>query len=101
MVAGLVPFAVRGVAWYQGEANAPDGLKYFFKLRALVQAWRHAWAQDAPPLLFYIVQLASFSSPCAWALLREAQRRALSLPHTGLVVAIDVGEACNVHPRNK
>lgn len=107
MVAPIVPYAIRGFIWYQGENNAGDAL-YLPKMRALIAGWRKAWGQELP---FYYVQLAAFnngkpgeSPPFAdqpWAVVRDAQLKALSIPRTGMAVAIDVGEETKVHPRNK
>lgn len=109
MIAPLVPFALRGAVWYQGESNAgspADAAQYVAKNRAMLADWRR-WFGD-PELPFYFVQLASFMPPSdnpaggdAWAYLREAQRHVLATPHTGMAVAIDVGEANDIHPKNK
>lgn len=105
MVHPLVPFAARGAIWYQGESNGSEGVSYFHKTRALVQGWRECFNPD---LAFYWVQLANFRKPNqdpaggdGWAKLREAQRRALSIEHTGMAVTIDIGDARDIHPRNK
>ncbi len=102
----LTRFPIKGVAWYQGESNADDGPAYTHKLRALIDGWRKAWNQ--PDLPFYFVQLPSLGGACGlpdqplkgWPLLREAQARALAIPHTGMAVTIDCGEE-DLHPRNK
>lgn len=107
MVAPVVPFAVRGVLWYQGEGNAGDPAKYADKMAALVGGWRQLWSDPRMP--FYSVQLAGFQSsdPAkpemgdGWARLREEQLKALSIPHTGMASAIDIGEALDIHPMNK
>ncbi len=107
MVAPAVPFAVRGVLWYQGEGNAGDAAKYADKMAALVGGWRELWSD--PQMPFYYVQLAGFqnSDPLkpemgdGWAKLREEQWKALSLPRSGMAVAIDIGEADDIHPKNK
>jgi len=105
MVAPLVPFAIRGVIWYQGEANAGRAEQYASLFPALIRDWRAAWGQGDFPFLY--VQLAGFRPPVAdpgeseWAELREAQRLALALPATGMAVAIDIGDAGDIHPRNK
>ena len=107
MVAPVVPFAIRGVIWYQGEANAiqGDGMKYVAKQEALVADWRKAWGQGDFP--FYYVQIAPCnfkqykgdSLPILW----QAQRACLSIPNTGMVVTTDlVSDGIrNIHPRNK
>ncbi|MEI6646798.1 MAG: sialate O-acetylesterase [bacterium] len=107
MIAPLVGYGMRGVIWYQGESNGDEGLEYADKTRALVEGWRHVWGQGEFP--FYWVQLAAchHSDPNkpeggdGWSRLREAQLRALSIPHTGMAVAIDIGEAENIHPKKK
>lgn len=105
MVHGLTPLSVRGAIWYQGESNANDGLGYAPKQRALVHGWRSVFQN--PELSFYWVQLADFQAETdnpaggGWGPVREAQRRALDLPHTGMAVIIDIGDAKNIHPQNK
>ncbi|MDD5350641.1 MAG: sialate O-acetylesterase [Chthoniobacteraceae bacterium] len=106
MIAGATPFPIKGAIWYQGEANAWEGARYRRLLPAMITAWREAWNEKDFP--FYIVQLASYMAPrtepgdSKWAELRDAQRViAETLPHTGLAVAIDIGEPDNIHPINK
>lgn len=105
MIHPLAPFAMRGAIWYQGESNGGEGESYYHKTRALVNGWRELFNAD---LAFYWVQLANFRSPNdnpaggdGWARIREAQREALSIKHTGMAVIIDIGEAGDIHPRNK
>jgi len=105
MVAPLVPYAIRGAIWYQGEGNADRARQYRALLPALVRSWRAAWGQGDFP--FLIVQLPNYRSrsplpqESGWAELREAQAMALQVANTGLAVTIDVGEAEDVHPANK
>lgn len=105
MIAPLIPYAIRGAIWYQGESNANRAYQYRTLFPAMIQDWRLHWGQGDFPFLF--VQLANFTAPPAepgeseWAELREAQSMALALPHTGMAVAIDVGEANDIHPKNK
>ena len=105
MVAPLVPFGIKGVIWYQGESNAGRAYQYRKLFPALIGNWRRLWDQGDFPFLF--VQIANFGKPdpvpreSAWAELREAQLMTLSLPNTAMAVAIDIGEADDVHPRNK
>ena len=104
----LVPFAIRGAIWYQGESNRTDGELYFHKKRALVEGWRKIWGYD---LSFYWVQLAAWKEPNenpeggdGWAALWNAQRRALSIPGTGMASAVDLldrDKPGDIHPRNK
>lgn len=102
----IMPFAIRGVIWYQGESNAGRALQYREMFPLLIQSWREDWGQGDFP--FYWVQLANFEaqrpepSDSGWAELREAQTMALDrLPNTGQAVIIDLGEAADVHPRDK
>jgi len=105
MIAPLMPFAIRGAVWYQGEGNALRAYQYRRLLPALIRDWRSHWRQGDFP--FLIVQLANYTAATAqpeescWAELREAQTRALAVTNTGLAVAIDLGEADIIHPRNK
>ncbi|MFT5499081.1 MAG: sialate O-acetylesterase [Kiritimatiellia bacterium] len=101
-MAPIVPYALRGFIWYQGESNAGTGedpRDYRFKQQALIEGWRQAW--DRPDTPFYCVQLPAFKDESAgWVRLREEQRLALSVPHTGMAVAIDLRDT-NIHPGNK
>ena len=107
MAAPIAPFAMRGVIWYQGESNAHEAELYAQLLPVMIREWRAAWQQKAMP--FGIVQLANFQpdqpdqpAPGGWALLREAQEQTVrTVPQTGLAVAVDIGEAANIHPINK
>jgi sialate O-acetylesterase len=101
-IAPVLPYAIRGAVWYQGESNCGTGedpRDYEFKLRALISGWRAAWKR--PDLPVYVVQLPQWRS-YAWPFLREEQRRAVAATdHTGLVVTIDLDHANDVHPPNK
>jgi len=105
MIAPLVPYATRGAIWYQGESNESAPHLYARLLRDLVEDWRRQWG--VPSLAFHTVQLTAFRSPLAhepdskWARLREAQTALLSLPGTGIAVITDLGEAADIHPKNK
>lgn len=105
MISPLLPFAIRGAIWYQGESNADRALQYRDLFQVLIRNWRKAWGQGDFP--FYFVQLANYMArqpvptQSRWAELREAQTMALALPNTGMAVAIDIGEADDIHPRNK
>ncbi len=105
MVRPLVPYALRGALWYQGESNANDGTIYARLMRDLIEDWRRQWG--LPELAFHLVQLPGFQAAqdhqpdSNWSLIREAQTAALALPHTGLAVTIDLGEAKDIHPKNK
>jgi sialate O-acetylesterase len=104
MIHPLVPFAIRGITWYQGEQNHGDGMLYFDKMQALIQSWRNVFLRpDAP---FYFVQIApyryggdmvEYTLPELW----EAQTAAMDIPHTGMAVISDVGHVNWLHPSNK
>ncbi len=106
MIAPLLPFAIKGVIWYQGESNADRAYQYRRLLPAMIGDWRkHFGVGDFP---FYIVQLAAWQAtqPAPrdneWAELREAQAMtAKDTPHCGLALAIDIGDANDIHPKNK
>jgi sialate O-acetylesterase len=101
MIAPLVPYALGGIIWYQGESNAGRAGEYHVLFSALITSWREAFGQGNLP--FFWVQLANYQSPTAthWAFLREAQTRTLGLPATGQAVTIDIGDVTDIHPRNK
>jgi len=105
MLAPLLNYRIKGVAWYQGESNAERAIEYRKLLPALIRDWRKNWSQGDFP--FLIVQLPNFMdakgepSESGWALLREAQLQTLSLPNTALAVTIDIGEWNDIHPLNK
>lgn len=105
MIAPLAPFAIRGAAWYQGENNAPKAWQYRKLLPAMIGSWRKAWGEG--DFTFLIVQLPNFEQPRdpareTWAELREAQAlTARNVPNCGLAVTIDIGEAKEIHPKNK
>jgi sialate O-acetylesterase len=106
LIAPLQGLSFRGVLWYQGESNTGRAAAYASSFQRLITDWRTQFGQ--PQLPFFFVQLASFlplqnnrPGHGGWAELREAQAQALKLPHTGMAVAIDVGDANDIHPRNK
>ncbi len=104
MINPMVGYAMKGAIWYQGENNAADAYAYRTLFPTMIADWRTRWGCD---FSFYWVQLANFMaeakvpSESAWAELREAQGMTLALPKTGQAVAIDIGEANDIHPRNK
>jgi len=103
MIAPIIPYAIRGALWYQGEsivdANT-GGIALYPRVQAtLIHDWRKLWAQGDFP--FYIVQLAGQDAASNRPEVREAQATVLALPNTGMAVATDIGERKNVHPRNK
>jgi len=105
MIAPIVPYAIRGAIWYQGESNAGRAAEYRTLFPTMIKDWRKQWGQGDFPFLF--VQLASFMgvdkqpSDGGWAWVREAQDMTLSLPKTGQACIIDIGEVGDIHPRNK
>jgi len=108
MIAPIIPYAIRGGIWYQGENNSHDEFAklYATQLPLLIQDWRERWGEGNFP--FAWVQLPNFKKPTedpgalsAWAVTRESMLHTLSVPNTGMAVTIDVGEAANIHPKNK
>ena len=113
MIHPLIPYAMRGVAWYQGESNRTSPAQYGIHLPEVIKSWRRAWGQSdsshgiAYP--FLIVQIANYlerkedpNIRSAWAEIREVQRRTvMETPNTALIVTIDLGEEKNIHPANK
>ncbi|SMB87170.1 protein of unknown function DUF303 acetylesterase putative [Hymenobacter roseosalivarius DSM 11622] len=105
MIAPLVPYALKGVIWYQGESNAGRAYQYRTLFPALIQDWRTQFGQKDLPFLY--VQLASFGpqqdqpADYDWAELREAQLMTLAQPRTGMAVALDLGNPDDIHPLNK
>lgn len=104
MVHPFTLFPVKGVIWYQGEANVGREQQYTRLFQAMITDWRKQWKQELP---FYFVQLANYLTReevqpnSQWAALREAQAEALHLEKTGMAVAIELGEAYDIHPKNK
>ena len=104
MVHPFTIFPIKGVIWYQGEANVGRDKQYVPLFQSLIADWRKQWNTDFP---FYFVQLANFLKPqevqpdSQWAALREAQAEALHVDNTGMVVAIDLGVSYDIHPKNK
>lgn len=106
MVHPLLPYAIRGAIWYQGEANAGEAYKYRTLFPDMITSWRNAWGQGDFPFLF--VQLAPFMKiadqpeESAWAELREAQLlTSQHCPNTGMAVITDVGNPDDIHPKQK
>ncbi|MBI2424380.1 MAG: 9-O-acetylesterase [Candidatus Hydrogenedentes bacterium] len=105
MIHPLVPFALRGVIWYQGESNTPKAYQYRELFPTLINDWRRQWQQGEFPFLF--VQLANWQptlpepGESAWAELREAQLLTLRTANTGMATIIDIGDAVDIHPKNK
>ena len=106
MIHPLIPYTIKGAAWYQGESNGGRAGDYRQLLTALIKDWRGRWQQGDFP--FLIVQLANYMEivkepgESGWANLREAQQQVTKdLPNVGLAVTIDIGETYDVHPLNK
>ena len=103
MIHPLVPYALRGFLWYQGESNNGEGMLYFEKKKALIKGWRKQFGASEAPFLF--VQLAPFAYgadrleglPGIWL----AQQETLKIPHTGMAVTNDIGNVKDIHPNNK
>ena len=97
----LIPYAIRGAIWYQGESNAGgEGAKsYGLQLQTLIIDWRARWGEGDFP--FAYVQLPNFNSRGFWPYVREGMLKDLAIPHTGMAITIDVGNPTNVHPTNK
>jgi sialate O-acetylesterase len=104
MINPLIPYAVAGVTWYQGETNADRAFQYRTAFKLMIADWRTQWKKELP---FLFVQLASFGGSQGsdkgsnWAELREAQTMALQLPNTGMAVTTDIGDPFNIHPKDK
>ena len=108
MIAPLVPYALRGAIWYQGESNSgnDDAGLYGLQLSTMIGNWRQVWKQGDFPFLW--VQLPNFRAPqqqpvetSGWVIVQNEMLKTLSVPNTGMAVTIDVGEAKDIHPKNK
>ncbi|HEU4791282.1 MAG TPA: sialate O-acetylesterase [Flavobacterium sp.] len=106
MVNPLIPYAFEGVLWYQGEANVWRANQYKKAFPLMITDWRIKWNQGNFP--FYFVQLSTFDEfggnskkGSRWAELREAQTETLKVPNTGMAVTTDIGNAKDIHPKNK
>jgi sialate O-acetylesterase len=104
MINPLVPYAMSGAIWYQGESNAGRAYQYRQSFPLMIEDWRKKWDEEFP---FLFVQLSSYGSNqnsndgSNWAELREAQAMTLRLPRTGMAVTTDIGDANDIHPTNK
>lgn len=108
MIHPMLRFPIKGALWYQGESNAnniPEAIEYNDLFPTMIKDWRNRWNVGDFPFLF--VQLANFKEavaqpgPSNWATIRESQNNTLTIPNTGQAVIIDIGEATDIHPRNK
>ena len=102
MVHPLIPFAMRGAIWYQGESNVGQAMHYHELMKGLIGGWRKVWNQGDFPFLY--VQLAPYTYggnglalPAIW----EAQTATLAVPNTGMAVLTDIGNTKDIHPKNK
>ena len=104
MISPFVEFPIAGAIWYQGESNASRADQYKVLFPLMIQDWRQKWGYDFP---FYFAQIANYMQvqegpeESEWAELREAQLQTLNVDNTGMAVLIDVGEANDIHPKNK
>jgi sialate O-acetylesterase len=106
MINPLIPYAIEGAIWYQGEANVDRAYQYRKAFPLMITDWRKRWNEGNFP--FYFVQLATFNAAngnskkgSTWAELREAQAKTLSLPNTGMSVTTDIGDPGDIHPKDK
>ena len=107
MIAPLVPYALRGGIWYQGESNAGGAANlYGVQLTTMIKNWREVWDQGEFP--FEWVQLPNFRTPqqapvetSGWVIVQEEMLKSLALSNTGMAITVDIGEAGNIHPKNK
>ncbi len=105
MIQPLIPYGLRGAIWYQGESNVTEHHTYARQQRDLIDDWRRQWGN--PYLAFHLVQLPGFKAPLehepesTWARLREAQSAALSVPGAGMAITLELGDADDIHPKNK
>lgn len=104
MIRPLIPYAIAGALWYQGEANVGRAFQYRTSFPLMITNWRNEWKREFP---FYFVQLSSFGGfqgsdkGSEWAELREAQTMTLKLPKTGMAITTDIGNPYDVHPKDK
>lgn len=108
MIAPIIPYAIRGAIWYQGENNTANNLArlYSVQLPLLIQDWRQRWDEGDFP--FAWVQLPNFQAPAKapveinnWSVVREAMLQSLAVTNTGMAITMDVGDPKNIHPKNK
>jgi len=100
MINPLIPFQIAGVLWYQGEANTINAYAYKEMLSELIKSWRGKWEYEFP---FYFAQIApyKYGNPFEGVLVRDAERRALEVPNTGMAVLSDLCDTLDIHPKNK
>ncbi|WP_159039867.1 sialate O-acetylesterase [Christiangramia fulva] len=100
MIAPFTSYTLSGILWYQGESNTPNADYYHEIFTTLIKSWRETFGKDLP---FYFAQIAPFSYETAYSgvKIRDAQRRALELEKTGMIMTSDIGNTENIHPKNK
>lgn len=100
MISPMIPYRIAGVIWYQGESNTINAYAYKEILSGLIKSWRSKWDNEFP---FYFVQIApyTYGNNFQGVEVRDAQRKVLEVPNTGMVVVSDVGDTTNIHPKNK
>ncbi len=101
-IAPLIPFAIRGVVWYQGEENTVHASRYRHQLPLLVDDWRKRWGEGDFPFVW--VQLPNFLEGRPgydWPTMREVMRRALCIENSGMAITIDIGDPHDIHPADK
>ena len=106
MVAPLIPFAIRGAIWYQGESNVSMGRHYRKLFSGMITGWRNEWKQGDFPFLYVQIAPWNYSQVKEWPqngclLVREAQLKTLALKNTAMAVTMDIGNVKDIHPRNK
>lgn len=106
MIAPIIPYGIKGFIWYQGESDAGRPFLYEKLFQQLITGWRKRWDLGNLPFLFIQTSNIELShhfekNDDSWCLLREAQKKALMLPNTGMVVSFDIGDPYDVHPKNK
>ena len=100
MISPLIPFRIAGALWYQGEGNTINGFAYQELLTALIKSWRSEFNNEFP---FYFAQIApyKYGKPYEGVVVREEQRKVLTVPNTGMIVLSDIGDTLDIHPKNK
>lgn len=107
MIHPIIPYAIKGALWYQGESNTSNNPEqYAMRLEAMVESWRKAWGNN---FYFYYCQLANYrdankeplESDQGWAIIRDQMRLGMRIPKSGMAVLSDIGEAKDIHPKNK
>lgn len=108
MIRPVIPYAIKGALWYQGESNSNNNPEeYAMRMSAMVEGWREAWDQE--DLFFYYCQLANYKdvneqpvdSTDGWVMVQDQMRLAMTIPNSGMAVLNDIGEAKDIHPKNK